>query len=272
MIRRTMAETLRLSPFLGYDMYVFNTTRPPFDDPRVRRALSMAIDRDMITGKIQTAGDRPAFGYVVPETSNYPRAVQADFLKRPMEERQKQARQMLSEAGFTSSQPLKFNLSYNTREDIKRVAVAVAAMWRQIGVVAELENSEARVHRSRLISGDFAVARWLQTSDADDPSGFLKTLVSDAGAGVNLSRYANPAFDALVAKSNQALDPAERAALLQQAEEIALADHPIAPIYNIVSKKLVAKRVAGWVENPREVHPMRFVSVRSENQPQSTAP
>ncbi len=261
-LRETHAEHLRLTPFPGYDYYAFNTMRPPFDDRRVRRALSMAVDRDLITNRIQVAGDYPAYSYVVPGTSNYGDPPKVDFSTWSMEKRRLEAKKLLAEVGFGPDNRLTFTLKYNSRNDTHKVAEVVSSMWRAIGVHAKLYNAESQVHRAALVNGDFEVARWLAFAEVDDPTNFLKPFQSDSGPASNITRYANPEFDRLVIEANQTLDIDQRAQILREAESMLLSDHPAMPLYFIVTKKLVAPEVRGWVNNLRDIHLLRYVSLK----------
>lgn len=265
-LRENYPDAIRLAPFLGYDYYALNTRKPPFDDRRVRKALSMAIDREVLANRIMRTGDQPAYSYVAPGTENYPFRPEVSFAGRPLKSRQEEARALLDQAGFGPGNPLTVELRFNSRDDIRSVAVAVAAMWRQIGVRTELLNSESRAHVAELVNGNYEVGRWLGFADFNDPMGFLQRFVSDSSPANNVSRYSNPRFDQLIEQANQTADIAQRAELLAQAETIILEDHPIIPLYFIVSKRLVAADVEGWVDNLRGAHLLRYVSFRSRSE------
>ena len=260
-LKEDYPDSVKTSPFPGFDFYAINTSKPPFDDVRVRRALSIAIDRNVLTTNVMVTGETPAHQVVAPGTPNYPNPVRADYADMPMPARIAEARSLLADAGFDRSNPLTLELKYNTRDDTKKVATVVAAMWRAIGVRAQLFNADARVHRADLVSGEFDVARWLGFAPFDDPVGFLQQFVSDAGGGTNVSRYNNPAFDALIAEAKITADPEKRAALLVQAEQMILTDLPIIPLYYIASKRLLAERVRGWEPNRNDIHLVRYISL-----------
>ena len=177
--------------------------------------------------------------------------------------RRETARELLAEAGFGGAKPLRVTLKYPTRVDTRAFAVAVAAMWRQIGVETEFVNAEARVHSSDLVSGDFEIARGLAGAEYNDPTGFLRRFRSDAGPGSNVARYARPGFDRLLELANNTVDIQERSKLLVQAEQMLLDDHPWIPLYYIISKWLANPAADGWVDNLRGVHLLRYVSMPS---------
>ena len=113
---------------------MFNTKEPPFDDVRVRKALAMAVERDAITEKVLRTGEIPAYNLVPPDAGTYGEPPQVEWADMPYEERVEQAKALLAEAGFGPDNPLRFTLRYNTSENHKKVAIAVAAMWKQLGV------------------------------------------------------------------------------------------------------------------------------------------
>jgi oligopeptide transport system substrate-binding protein len=260
--RSNMPKELRLSPGFGLEHVAFNTRRPPFNDARVRRAASMAVDRDALARHITRAGETPAFGLVPLGASNYPKPVQAAFAGLAQAERAKQARALLAEAGYTPANPLKFTLTYPSGDINRRVAVALAAMWQAIGVRAELRALELKALVGEVGRGEFDAVRFQWLAGTTDPVSFLERLESGAGA-LNQSGYANARYDALVREAEQTADIARRAALLAQAEALALAEHPVAPLYFYAGRRLVSTRVAGWVENVRGVHVSRWLDLRN---------
>lgn len=253
------AET-RISPYLGVYYYPINNVRPPFSDRRVREALSMAIDREAITDKVLKTGEVPAYSFVPPGTGNYGQPAEVAWKALPMKERVEKARALLAEAGFGPGKPLKLTLKYNTSENHKKVAIAVAAMWKQLGVETELFNSEVKVHYNQLEENDFDVARAGWIADYNDPENFLSLLATATGKQ-NYGRYSNPEFDRLLDQAARTVDLAARADILRRAEAIALADAATIPIYHYVSKNLVSRKVRGWVPNTKDIHRTRWLSL-----------
>ena len=168
----------------------------------------------------------------------------------------------MSAAGYGPEKPLKFTLSYNTSENHKRIAIAVASMWKQIGVQAELFNSEVKVHYDALKSGDFQVARAGWIADYPDPQNFLFLLESKSGDTLNYGRYKNAEFDSLMDRAGVTSDLGARAMLMAKAEAQAMEDQPVIPIYYYVSKNLVSQKIVGWVDNARDSHPVRFLDLK----------
>ena len=260
-LKSNMPDELRLAPFLATYYYVFNMSKPPFDDKRVRVALSMLVDRETITDRILRTGDMPAYGVVPPGVANYTGGVKASFALLDDAERIKRARALLADAGYGPDHPLTVTIRYNTSENHKKVSTAIAAMWKRAGVQTKLLNADVAVHYAALREGDFEVARAGWVADYNDPQNFL-ILLSDKTWTINYSRYENPIFDRYMNEAAKTTDVKARAELLRKGEIAAIEDAPILPIYFYVSKNLVSTRVRGWVDNPENVHPTRFLSLQ----------
>jgi oligopeptide transport system substrate-binding protein len=261
-VRERLKDELKLSPALGVYYFVFNTRKPPFDDARVREALSMTVDRDFLAEEIWGGAMTPALGIVPPGIANYGPPVAPDWARLPLVERQKQAEALLAEAGYgPGGKALKVEIRYNSSENHRNTCVALADMWRRIGVETTLINSDAKSHFAMLQNGgDFDVARAGWMGDYSDPQNFLALAESD-NVGLNYSRYANPAFDALMRRAASTSDLGERAKILGEAEAIVLRDQPIMPLLYYLSKNLVSPRVKGWRANILDRHLTRYLSI-----------
>lgn len=258
-VRANLPAETRLAPSLLTYYLTLNTPKPKLSDPRVRRALSLAIDRDILTTRITKAGETPAFNFVPPSTANYTSPANDDAARKP-EDRLAEAKKLLSDAGYNAGNPLKLAYSFSSNEDLKRIAVAVAGMWKRVGVDAELLNREGRVHFASLKSGDYDVGYVGWSADFNDASGFLYILQSST-VNSNYSRYKNPAFDDLMARAAKETDIKARAGLLREAEVLALRDQPIIPLFNGVTRNLVSQRVKGWTPNPIDFNLTRYLSL-----------
>lgn len=250
---------VRLSPSLGTFYLPLNMTRPYLSDVRVRRALSLAIDRAIITDRVRRAGEPPARTYVPPGTAGY-MPPQVDYAHMSMDARRAEAAHLLREAGYNEANPLKISFAYTTTPGNRRLAVIIAAMWKRVGVLTVLANREGKIHFSSLRAGDFDTAFVGWSADYNEASTFLYTLRSTT-VNANYSRYHNPTYDALMIEAGQTASPAARAALMREAESIMLADQAIIPLYNDVGKYLVAPHVKGWRDNPVEAHLSRYLSI-----------
>jgi oligopeptide transport system substrate-binding protein len=259
-LREHIPAAIRISPHLGVNYYVVNVRRPPFDDARVRRALSMAVNREAITDQVLRTGEIPAYSFVPPGTSNYGDPSYPDWKDTPNEQRLVAARGLLAQAGYGPGTPLKLTIRYNTSENYKRVAIAIQAMWKQIDVHAELENSEVKVHYNMLEEGNFDIGRAGMTADYDDAQNFLFLLQSTSGKQ-NMGQYRNPAYDRLMQQAAVTSDLQTRSGLLHQAEQMALDDAVVIPIMYYISKALVQPYVRGWVPNIKDLHRTRYISL-----------
>ena len=259
-LRENLPDETRIAPYLGSYYYPINTRTAPFDDVRVRQALSMAIDREAITDKVLRTGELPAYGFVPPGTGAYGEPAYVEWKDMPADERVAKAKELLAEAGFGPDNPLKLTLSYNTSENHKKIAIAVASMWKQIGVETELFNTEVKVHYNNLQEGEFQVARAGWIADYNDPENFLTLLRTKTGP-MNYGGFSNAEYDRLMDESDGTVDQAARNALMHEAEAIAMAEMPIIPLYYYVSKNLVGPQVAGFEDNTKDIHRTRWLSV-----------
>jgi oligopeptide transport system substrate-binding protein len=260
-IRENLPRELHLSPQLSVYYYGFNLTRPPFkDDPALRRALSLVIDRERLTSAVTGLGEAPAYGWVPPGVANYT-PQQFDYATKPYEERVAEARELYRRAGYSDKRPLKVEIRYNTGEVHNRLAVAVAAMWKDaLGVETTLYAEEfSALLQTIKARKDTQVFRSSWVGDYNDALTFAQ--LHQSSFGINLTGYSNPAYDALLDEAMRTADPVRRRALLEEAERIMLADHPVLPLYFYVNKHLVKPYVTGWTDNVMNVHYSKDLSL-----------
>jgi len=260
-LKANMPEETRIAPYMGVYYYPINSSIAPFNDIRVRKALSMAVNREAIVDKVLKTGELPAYSFVPPGVSHYEHPAEVEWKSMPYKERLQEAKKLLAEAGFTPDKPLAVVLKYNTSENHKRIAVAIASMWKQVGVKTELYNAEVKVHYADLKQGNFQVARAGWIADYNDAQNFLYLLETRTGPN-NYGRYSNPEYDKLMLEAEVTADLDKRGELMRQAEALAMADQPIIPIYHYVSKNLVAKNVVGFENNPKDIHRWRYISLK----------
>ncbi|MBN8411883.1 peptide ABC transporter substrate-binding protein [Halomonas litopenaei] len=258
--QENLSESLRVGPLIGSYFYMLNLRDgTPLSDKRVREALNLALDREVITERLLGIGQTPSYWFV-PRTIASPTSARLDFHDQDMDSRRARARMLLEQAGYGPDRPLELELSYNTLEDHKKIAVAIAAMWRPLGVEIELVNREAAVHFAGLRQGDFEIARYGFVATVNDPYDFLNAYAAGGSAAASTG-YADPEYDALVEASTHELDVDRRAALMTEAEKRLLDADVMLPIYDYVVVNLVSPDVEGWQPTALDVHPLRYVSV-----------
>jgi oligopeptide transport system substrate-binding protein len=260
-LKANYPKLLHTSGYLATYYFAFNTRRPPFNDARVRQALSIAVDRDWIARKMINAGNAPAWG-LLPAGLGGDVPLRPDWASWPMAKRTQEAKRLLAAAGYGPGHPLRFEIRFNSSSEHRRAAVAMATMWRPIGVEAALLNSESSLHFDSLKRADFAFARSGWIADLPAPENFLAVHKSDTGIQ-NYSGYASARFDEALTKAQREPDPIRRAALMKAAERILIADMPILPLYYYVSRNLVQPRVKGWQDNSSNMHPSRTLRIET---------
>jgi oligopeptide transport system substrate-binding protein len=259
-LRRDFGRQLRLVQQIGLEYLAFNTQRAPLNDPRVRRALSMSIDRDLLGAKVLRAGELAAYCIVPPGVVGYPMRGCADFGQWTQARRGAEARRLLDAAGIGPANPLTLRMRYNNTDTQRRLSLALAAMWQTLGVRTVLLSGDMKAHQQALAQGDFDVARASWYAEDRDAASFLRLLDSRV-PGLNVSRYRDAEFDRQLDLADESVDPVRRAAAMRGAEARAMESQPIAPLYWYVSRRLISPSVRGWVDNPRGVHLNRYLSL-----------
>ncbi|MCJ2377288.1 ABC transporter substrate-binding protein [Vibrio sp. ZSDZ34] len=230
--------------------YGFNNNKAPFDDVRVRKALSYTIDRNIVANAILGQGQKPAY-FLTPEiTAGFNPTLPA-YGELSQKERIAEAKKLLADAGFDKSNPLEFTLLYNTSENHKKIATAIQSMWKKdLGVKVTLENQEWKTYLDTRRQGDFDVTRAGWCGDYNEASSFLSLMQSNNSS--NDPKYNSKEYDAVMAEAMAATSDAEREALYIKAEKLLAADMPIAPIYQYVTSRLVSPKVGGYAGNNAE--------------------
>jgi oligopeptide transport system substrate-binding protein len=252
---------VRTYPGLLTTYWSFNQTKPPFDDLRVRKALSLALDREFMVRNVLTPGFEPAYAFVPPGIANYEvERPQVSFKDMPRAERLAEAKRLLEEAGFGPSKPLKFQFIHRSTGDNPKVAPVAQQNWAEIApwVQPEIVRQETSSLYARLRQTDFEVGDGAWLADYNDPNNYLFLLDSNTGQQ-NYGKYSNPEYDALLAQSNFELDLQKRAELMAQAEKMMLEDFPITPMWVQVTQNLVDPTLTGWVDNAKDNHRSRFL-------------
>lgn len=248
--------------YLGTYYLILNTHDvQALKDVRVRRALSMAVDRRFMTDKLLRAGYVPAYTFVPPGVDNYRNPPSPVWASWSFERRQAAARLLMVQAGYGPDHPLSLELKHFDSPDIARLMASVQGDWRAIGVKTSLVQEESQIGYQdfRLRNFQAGFAAWI--ADYNDAVSFLYLQQSATGQ-MNYGDYANPTYDALLAKADLEPDPVKRGDYLSKAERIMVNDAPIIPIYYAISRNLVNPRITGWVDNIVDWHRLRYLCMK----------
>ncbi|MBI4469113.1 MAG: peptide ABC transporter substrate-binding protein [Acidobacteria bacterium] len=243
----------RSGPFLATYFYTVNVSRPPLNDLRVRRALSLALDREAICTQLLRSGQSPAYFLTSSDFQGaYPRPrIEGRNLEL--------ARSLLADAGYPGGENLRLHLLFNSNSLQASIAQAIQGQWQGAFPAAQvnLVNQELKVYLDALHRRDFDLARRVWAADYDDPSAFLEIMTSSSEN--NASQWKSPAFDRLIEEAGASADPAQRMERLARAEAAMLAELPIIPIYSLVTFFLTKPYVRGWEDHPLDRHPLKYV-------------
>ncbi|CAI0750045.1 Periplasmic oligopeptide-binding protein precursor [Serratia fonticola] len=256
-MKREIPEQLHVNPYLCTFYYEINNQRAPFTDERVRAAVKLTLDRDIIANKIMGQGQIPAYSFT-PTFTEGGNFSQPEWAGWTQEKRNEEAKKLLAQAGFTAEKPLKFTLLYNTSDQNKQQAIAAASMWKKnLGAQVTLQNQEWKTSLQSRHEGQFDVARATWCGDYNEPSAFLNMLLSNSSN--NTFFYKSPAFDALMASTLKASDATARSAIYQQAETLLDKDSALIPVYYRVSARLVKPMVGGFTGKD----PLDYIDVKN---------
>lgn len=250
--QRENPAALRLDPFLQAIFLRFNTTRPPFTDARVRRALSLAVDRDAIAASVLRGAGTAARSFTPPDCAGYTAraSVPTDFAA---------ARRLLAEAGFPDGRGLPpLDLQVRNDEHQPRVAEVLQAQWaRELGVTLTITPLEQKtwVQNQQTLNYALSGAGWI--GDFVDPVTFLDLFVSTGGN--NWTGWASEAYDRLIAQAAATPDAAARHEVFQQAEALLLEQAPIAPVFLGTRAYLIHPAVQGWEPSLLGLHQYKKV-------------
>jgi len=245
----------------------FNTTRKPLDDVRVRKALGEAIDRQAIEREVygHVYGDE-ALTILPPGTANVDRTAQVPWAGLTMEQRKAEAKRLLAAAGFGPGHKLHLTYSYVQNPDIKRAAVAMQAMWKDVGADIEISATEFKVHYKLLETHSFDLAQTAWQFDYNDAKNMLY-LFESSTIEMNYPAYNSPAFDKLMAQADVEKDVAKRGKLLGQASAVVMNDVAFAPNFYPYLRPLVKSYVLNWVNNPRDIYRTRWLDIERKPAP-----
>ena len=248
---RSHGKEMRNNKLLGLYYFSLNNADPVMKDKRVREALSMVIDRDILTKRVLGEGQVPSYGLIVSGTSGA-NVTAYDWSKWPMAKRVDAAKKLLATAGYGPNHPLSIKLSYNTSDLHKKVSLFLLSEWKtKLGVNGSMENQEFKVFLKTRHDGAYQIARNGWSVDYNDATSFLDLV--RCGSDQNDLKYCNKNVDALIAQGGQTTDLAKRKGLLTQAAKLAMDDYPLIPLFQYTYPRMVKPWVGGWiVPNPMD--------------------
>ncbi|MDW7615027.1 peptide ABC transporter substrate-binding protein [Peribacillus sp. SIMBA_075] len=237
-------KEFKMGKELAVYYYNFNTKVKPFNNAKVRKALSMAIERQKITENVAQGGQKPAFGVVppgIPDASGDFQENTGNLFKEDVTEAKKLLKEGLAEEGMKELP--EFSILYNTLDSHKKIAEAVQEMWRDnLGVKVTLENAEFQVKLDREKAGDFEISRAGWVGDYVDPMTFM---LWETDGAYNDAGWSNKEYDNLLKEAKSTMEPKERMAALHKAEEVLIEDMPILPVYFYTKPYMVKSNVTG---------------------------
>ena len=248
------------SAYLSTYYYLVNVSKPPLDDPRVRRALGMAMGKREIVEKITRAGQQPTRSIVPPNISNYVDYKSAECDARDLEK----ARRLLAEAGYPQGRGFpKLEILYNTADTHQAIAELIQSQWkRELGIDVGLVNQEWPSYLNSRRLGQYHIARAGWIGDYVDPNTFLELFLTENPN--NHTRWGNAEYDRLVTTAQSEPDGAKRMRMFHDAEQILMDEMPIIPIYSYVDQNMVRPYVKGFYRNILDTHPLKDISIDSE--------
>jgi oligopeptide transport system substrate-binding protein len=240
---------IRNAPMLGLRYYSFNNRDPLLKDVRVRHALSMVIDRDILAQRVTADGQLAAYG-VIPKGVKGADVTSYEWAAWPMGKRVEEAKKLLAEAGVKPGTKIRFAM--NTSEYHKKMAIFAASEWKtKLGLDTEIESMEFKVLLKKRHAGDYQIARNGWVADYNDATTFLTLVQCDSEQNDNFS--CNPKADALIKEANATTDQAKRTQLQTQAAKLAMDDYPMLPLLQYTLVRLVKSYVGGYsLKNPMD--------------------
>ncbi|MEM1080265.1 MAG: peptide ABC transporter substrate-binding protein [Pseudomonadota bacterium] len=263
-LREQLGDQLRVAPYFASFFLAFNLSREPFsDNASLRQALSLAVDRELLVERVLGSGELPAWRLVPPGLVDWPESTPP--FSGPADERIARAQALYRAAGYSERRPLEVELRFNTSLSHRRMAAAVAAMWKQhLGVRSRLVNEEWKVFVTNRRHGRITqIVRGGWIADWSDAGNFLQLFESNSP--LNYSFFSDAEFDHLLAQA-EGRPNRERQALLHQAEQRLLDQQAIIPLYYYVSRHLVHPDVRGYEDNPMDIHLSRWLSLAPERE------
>lgn len=251
-------ELIQVAPYLGTYYYLINTEREPMDDVRVRKALAMSIDRELLMETVMNGLYDPAYAVVPPDTLGY-------FPPKTFEYDPERARELLAEAGYPDGEGFpRFEILYNTHEEHQKIAVAIQQMWgRELGISAGIHNEEWKVYLDTQENMNYDVSRRGWIGDYVDPYTFLDMFITDGGN--NMTGYSDPRYDELILREGpREMDQDKRYEIYHEAETMLMEEMPVIPIYTYQSKHLKHPALKGAPPNILDYFNFKYVTLEAQ--------
>lgn len=243
-LKKDNPKELHVDPYLCTYFYELNNKKAPFNDVRVRTALKLGLDRDIIVNKVLAQGQTPAYSLTDPSTDGID-VIKPEWFTQTQQQRNAEAKKLLQEAGYGPDHPLSFTLLYNTSDLHKKLAIAAASVWKKnLGVTVVLENQEWKTYLDSRHQGAYQMARAGWCADYNEPSSFLNSMKT--GDSNNTAFYSDVAYDKALQDSAKATDEKARAADYQKAEQIMDKDSAIVPVFYYANTRMVKPYVGGY--------------------------
>ena len=258
--KANMADQLHHANDNSYSFMNINMAKGPLaGDARLREALNLAIDRDILVKKVSPLDQQPAYSITPSVISDYtPQEMPLKSI--PQAERTQRAKELVAAAGYTPDKPLKITVSYPTEENTRQILLAIRQMLMPIGIELTLSNMEWQAYVGAVNERNFDIGIMGAVGSYDDYENGLDNFRSDAGEG-NYCGYSSKVFDDLFHRGGTATDINTRRELMQQAEKTVLADYAIVPVYFGVLNRLVNPKLQGVLDDTR-VPQTRFLSFK----------
>jgi peptide/nickel transport system substrate-binding protein/oligopeptide transport system substrate-binding protein len=261
-VRARLADSFKVAPTLASYFYAFDTRREPFDDKSVRQALSMAIDREFLAERIWGGTMEPSYSFVPPGIESYGTPEIVKWKELDQLDRVDEARRLLGEAGFgAGGRKLAVEIRLSNSENHRATAIAIADMWKEIGVETTLFATDATTFYAFLHQKPpFDVVRSGWVADFPDAQNFL-FLAQSNNQALNIASFSNEIYDELMREAQTKGAPAQRRWLLHEAEALLLDEQPDLVLLTYMSRNLVSPKLKGWEPNVLDHHSGRYISI-----------
>jgi len=261
--RREMPRSVQSAPYFGGGWLGLNVTRAPLADSRLRRLLSLAVDRNALVSKVRRLGESPSESLVPAAVDDYPNRALPDYARLSQAERLRQARELAAALGLQRSKPLVLRAIYSSNSLTQRTFLALDAMYSPLGIRLDARGLESRAYSLALNQGDFDLMDYSPFSAVQSATSFIGRFQS--GSFLNYSRYSNREVDRLIELAERQMEPARRAEYYLQAESILLRDLPVVPLYSGVTHRLISTRLRHAAMNSALALPSQYLSLQGTN-------